>query len=106
MQPNRKEIETIARVRAMNHEAQRLMGKVKALEDPEPGAFRDRINANYDQMRLAMERIGLLLEVRLHTPERNGADYIFQKLDRDLDILDYEIGVLDTLIDLWQLQNF
>ena len=33
-------------------------------------------------------------------------DYIFQKLDRDLDILDYEIGVLDTLIDLWQLQNF
>lgn len=106
MRPDRKGIETIARVRELNHEAQRMVALVKTLEEPEEGAFRDRIHANYDEMRLAMERIGLLLEVRLHTPERNASDYILKKLERNLDILDYELGVLDTLIDLWQLQTF
>ena len=32
MQPNRKEIETIARVRGLNHEALRMIKKIKALE--------------------------------------------------------------------------
>lgn len=63
MQPNRKEIETIARVRGLNHEAHRMIGKIKVLEEPEEGVFRDRILVNYERMRLAMERIGLLLEV-------------------------------------------
>ena len=49
MQPNRKEIETIARVRGLNHEALRMIKKIKALEEPEEGVFRDRI--------LVMERV-------------------------------------------------
>lgn len=39
MQPNRKEIETIARVRGLNHEALRMVKKIKALEEPEEGVF-------------------------------------------------------------------
>lgn len=34
MQPNRKEIETIARVRGLKHEALRMIKKIKALEEP------------------------------------------------------------------------
>lgn len=97
MQPNRKEIETIARVRGLNHEA---------LEEPEEGVFRDRILVNYERMRLAMERVGLLLEVRLHSKDLDFGEYIFQKVEHDLDILVDQIAVLDTLIDLWQLQEF
>lgn len=91
MQPNRKEIETIARVRGLNHEE---------------GVFRDRILVNYERMRLAMERVGLLLEVRLHSKDLDFGEYIFQKVEHDLDILEDQIAVLDTLIDLWQLQEF
>lgn len=61
---------------------------------------------NYKQMRLAMERIGLLLEVRLHSKDRDFGEYIFQRMERDLDILEYQIGILDTLVDLWKLQEF
>lgn len=106
MQPDREEFETLTRVRDLNHEAMHVIQKIKALEEPDEGAFRDRILANYERLRMAMERIGLLLEVRLHTKDRDFGGYIFQKVERDLDILDYEIGVLDTLIDLWQLQEF
>lgn len=77
-----------------------------SLEEPEEGVFRDRILVNYERMRLAMERVGLLLEVRLHSKDRDFGEYIFQRVDRDLDILEYQIGILDTLIDLWQLQEF
>lgn len=106
MQPNRKELITIARVQDLNHEALRMIKKIKALEEPEEGIFRDRILVNYERMRLAMERIGLLLEVRLHSKDRDFGEYIFKKVERDLDILEYQIGILDTLIDLWQLQEF
>lgn len=106
MQPNRKELKTLARVRELNHEAHRMINKIKALEEPEDGVFRDRILANYERMRFAMERIGLLLEVRLHSKDCDFGEYIFQKVERDLDILEYQIGILDTLIDLWQLQEF
>ena len=106
MQPNRKELKTLARVRELNHEAHRMINKIKALEEPEDGVFRDRILANYERMRFAMERIGLLLEVRMHSKDRDFGEYIFQKVERDLDILEYQIGILDTLIDLWQLQEF
>lgn len=106
MQPNRKEIETIARVRGLNHEAHRMIGKINVLEEPEEGVFRDRILVNYERMRLAMERIGLLLEVRLHSKDRDFGEYIFQKVEHDLDILEDQIAVLDTLIDLWQIQEF
>ena len=106
MQPNRRELKTIARVQDLNHEALRMIKKIKALEEPEEGTFRDRILVNYERMRLAMERIGLLLEVRLHSKDRDFGEYIFQKVERDLDILEYQIGILDTLIDLWQLQEF
>lgn len=106
MQPNRKELKTLARVRELNHEAHRMINKIKALEEPEDGVFRDRILVNYERMRLAMERIGLLLEVRVHSKDRDFGEYIFQKVERDLDILEYQIGILDTLIDLWQLQEF
>lgn len=76
MQQNRKEIETIARVRGLNHEALRMIKKIKALEEPEEGVFRDCIlvnyermrMVNYERMRMAMERVGLLLEVRF-TPK-------------------------------------
>lgn len=68
MQQNRKEIETIARVRGLNHEALRMIKKIKALEEPEEGVFRDCILVNYERMRMAMERVGLLLEVRF-TPK-------------------------------------
>lgn len=68
MQQNRKEIETIARVRGLNHEALRMIKKIKALEEPEEGVFRDCIFVNYERMRMAMERVGLLLEVRF-TPK-------------------------------------
>lgn len=68
MQQNRKEIETIARVRGLNHEALRMIKKIKALEEPEEGVFRDCILVNYNRMRMAMERVGLLLEVRF-TPK-------------------------------------
>lgn len=57
MRPNRKEIETIARVRGLNHEALRMIKKIKALEEPEEGVFRDPILVNYERMRLAMERV-------------------------------------------------
>ena len=83
-----------------------MINKIKALEEPEDGVFRDRILVNYERMRLAMERIGLLLEVRVHSKDRDFGEYIFQKVERDLDILEYQIGILDTLIDLWQLQEF
>lgn len=83
-----------------------MVKKIKALEEPEDGIFRDRILVNYKRMRLAMERIGLLLEVRLHSKDHEFGEYIFQKIERDLDILDYQIGILDTLVDLWQLQEF
>ncbi len=83
-----------------------MVKKIKALEEPEDGIFRDRILVNYKRMRLAMERIGLLLEVRLHSKDHEFGEYIFQKVERDLDILDYQIGILDTLVDLWQLQEF
>lgn len=106
MQPNRRELKTIARVQDLNPEALRMIKKIKALEEPEEGIFRDRILVNYERMRLAMERIGLLLEVRLHSKDRDFGKYIFQKVERDLDILEYQIGILDTLIDLWQLQEF
>lgn len=106
MQPNRKEIETIARVRGLNHEVHRMIGKIKVLEEPEEGVFRDRILVNYERMRLAVERIGLLLEVRLHSKDRDFGEYIFQKVEHDLDILEDQIAVLDTLIDLWQIQEF
>lgn len=106
MQPNRRELKTIASVQDLNHEALRMIKKIKALEEPEEGIFRDRILVNYERMRLAMERIGLLLEVRLHSKDRDFGEYIFQKVERDLDILEYQIGILDTLIDLWQLQEF
>lgn len=106
MQPNRKEIETIAGVRGLNHEAHRMIGKIKVLEEPEEGVFRDRILVNYERMRLAMERIGLLLEVRLHSKDRDFGEYIYQKVEHDLDILEEQIAVLDTLIDLWQIQEF
>ena len=106
MQPNRKELKTLARVRELNHEAHRMVNKIKALEEPGDSVFRDRILVNYERMRLAMERIGLLLEVRLHSKDRDFGEYIFQKVERDLDILEYQIGILDTLIDLWQLQEF
>lgn len=39
MQSNRKEIETIARVRGLNHEAHRMIGKIKVLKEPEEGVF-------------------------------------------------------------------
>lgn len=68
MQQNRKEIETIARVRGLNHEALRMIKKIKVLEEPEEGVFRDCILVNYERMRMAMERVGLLLEVRF-TPK-------------------------------------
>lgn len=68
MQQNRKEIETIAKVRGLNHEALRMIKKIKALEEPEEGVFRDCILVNYERMRMAMERVGLLLEVRF-TPK-------------------------------------
>lgn len=108
MQQNRKEIETIARVRGLNHEALRMIKKIKALEEPEEGVFRDRILVNYERMRMAMERVGLLLEVRLHSKDRDFGEYIYiyQKVEHDLDILEEQIAVLDTLIDLWQLQEF
>lgn len=106
MQPDGKELKTIARVQDMNHEALRMVKRIKALEEPEDGIFRDRILVNYERMRLAMERIGLLLEVRLHSKDRDFGEYIFQRMERDLDILEYQIGILDTLIDLWQLQEF
>lgn len=66
----------------------------------------DRILVNYERMRLAMERIGLLLEVRLHSKDCDFGEYIFQKVEHDLDILEDQIGVLDTLIDLSQIQEF
>lgn len=106
MQPDGKELKTIARVQDMNHEALRMVKRIKALEETEDGIFRDRILVNYERMRLAMERIGLLLEVRLHSKDRYFGEYIFQRMERDLDILEYQIGILDTLIDLWQLQEF
>lgn len=106
MQPDGKELKTITRVQDLNHEALRMVKKIKALEEPEDGIFRDRIVVNYKRMRLAMERIGLLLEVRLHSKDHEFEEYIFQKVERDLDILDYQIGILDTLVDLWQLQEF
>lgn len=106
MQPDGKELKTIIRVQDLNHEALRMVKKIKALEEPEDGIFRDRILVNYKRMRLAMERIGLLLEVRLHSKDHEFGEYIFQKVERDLDILDYQIGILDTLVDLWQLQEF
>lgn len=106
MQPDGKELKTIVRVQDLNHEALRMVKKIKALEEPEDGIFRDRILVNYKRMRLAMERIGLLLEVRLHSKDHEFGEYIFQKVERDLDILDYQIGILDTLVDLWQLQEF
>lgn len=106
MQPNRKELKTIVRVQDLNHEALRMVDKIKELREPEEGIFRDRILVNYRRMRLAMERIGLLLEVRLHSKDHEFGEYIFQKVERDLDILDYQIGILDTLVDLWQLQEF
>lgn len=55
---------------------------------------------NYERMRLAMERVGLLLEVRLHSEDRDFEEYIYQKVEHDLDILEEQITVLDTLIDL------
>lgn len=106
MQPDGKELKTIVRVQDLNHEALRMVKKIKALDEPEDGIFRDRILVNYKRMRLAMERIGLLLEVRLHSKDHEFGEYIFQKVERDLDILDYQIGILDTLVDLWQLQEF
>lgn len=106
MQPNRKEIEAIARVRGLNHEAHRMIGKIKVLKGPEEGFFRDCILVNYERMRLAMERIGLLLDVRLHSKDRDFGEYIFQKVEHDLDILEDQIDVLDTPIDLWQIQEF
>lgn len=106
MQPDGKELKTIARVQDMNHESLRMVKRIKALEEPEDGIFRDRILVNYERMCLAMERIGLLLEVRLHSKDRDFGEYIFQRMERDLDILEYQIGILDTLIDLWQLQEF
>lgn len=74
--------------------------------DEPDGVFRDRILVNYERMRLAMERIGLLLEVRLHSKDRDFGEYIYQKVEHDLDILEDQIAVLDTLIDLWQIQEF
>ena len=53
-----------------------------------------------------MEKVGLLLEVRSHSKDRDFGEYIFQKVGHDLDILEEQIAVLDTLIDLWQLQEF
>lgn len=106
MQPDGKEIKTIVRVQDLNHEALRMVKKIKAREETEDGIFRDRILVNYKRMRLAMERIGLLLEVRLHSKDHEFGEYIFQKVERNLDILDYQIGILDTLVDLWQLQEF
>lgn len=106
MQPDGKELKTIVRVQDLNHEALRMVKKIKALEEPEDGIFRDRILVNYKRMRLAMERIGLLLEVRLHSKDLDFGEYIFQKVEHDLDILEDQIAVLDTLIDLWQLQEF
>lgn len=106
MQPDGKELKTIARVQDLNHEVLRMVKRIKALEEPEDGIFRDRILVNYERMRLAMERIGLLLEVRLHSKDHDFGEYIFQRMERDLDILEYQIGILDTLIDLWQLQEF
>ena len=106
MQPNRRELKTLARVQDLNHEALRMVKRIKTLEEPEDGIFRDRILVNYERMRLAMERIGLLLEVRLHSKDRDFGEYIFQRVERDLDILEYQIGILDTLVDLWQLQEF
>ncbi len=106
MRSDRKELKTLARVQDLNHEALRMINKIKALEEPEEGIFRDRILVNYKRMRLAMERIGLLLEVRLHSRDRDFGEYIFQKVEHDLDILEYQIGILDTLIDLWQIQEF
>lgn len=106
MQPDGKELKTIVRVQDLNHEALRMVGKIKEPREPEEGIFRDRILVNYKRMRLAMERIGLLLEVRLHSKDRDFGEYIFQRLERDLDILEYQNGILDTLVDLWQLQEF
>lgn len=106
MRSDRKELKTLARVQVLNHEALRMINKIKALEEPEEGIFRDRILVNYKRMRLAMERIGLLLEVRLHSKDHEFGEYIFQRVERDLDILEYQIGILDTLIDLWQIQEF
>lgn len=106
MQPNHRELKTIARVRELNHDAHRMINKIKALEEPEEGVFRDRILVNYERMRLAMERVGLLLEVRLHSKDRDFGEYIFQRVGHDLDVLEDQISVLDTLIDLWQLQEF
>lgn len=106
MRSDRKELKTLARVQDLNHEALRMINKIKALEEPEEGIFRDRILVNYKRMRLAMERIGLLLEVRLHSKDHEFREYIFQRVERDLDILEYQIGILDTLIDLWQIQEF
>lgn len=42
----------------------------------------------------------------LHSKDLDFGGYIFQKVEHDLDILEYQIGILDTLIDLWQLQEF
>lgn len=106
MRPHHGEYMTITRVRELNHDAHRMVNKIKALEEPEEGIFRDRILVNYERMRLAMERIGLLLEVRLHSRDCEFVEYIFQRVERDLDILEYQVGILDTLIDLWQLQEF
>lgn len=75
MRANRREIETIARVRGLNHEALRMIKKIKALEEPEEGVFRDRILVNNERMRLAMERVGLLLEVRLHSKDLDFGEY-------------------------------
>lgn len=106
LRSDRKELKTLARVQDLNNEALRMIKKIKALEEPEEGIFRDRILVNYKRMRLAMERIGLLLEVRLHSKDHEFGEYIFQRVERDLDILEYQIGILDTLIDLWQIQEF
>lgn len=106
MRSDRKELKTLARVQDLNHEALRMIKKIKALEEPEEGVFRDRILVNYERMRLAMERVGLLLEVRLHSKDLDFGEYIFQRVGHDLDILEDQISVLDTLIDLWQLQEF
>ena len=80
--------------------------RLRRSRNPRRGFFQDRILVNYERMRLAMERIGLLLEVRLHSRDCEFVEYIFQRVERDLDILEYQIGILDTLIDLWQLQEF
>lgn len=42
----------------------------------------------------------------MHSKDRDFGEYIFQKVKHDLDILKDQIAVLDTLIDLWQIQEF